>query len=241
MTGAALPHIPAGLDLSAVAVGASAGAASAARRAAAEHIDVIGVAIIGIATGLGGSMLRDLLLGQVPAALRSDRYLLVALAAAAAGMAFAHLVTRATAAITVLDAASIGLYLALGIGKADDAGLPITASVLVGIAACTGGGVLRDVLLGDRLAIVRVGSWYIASALPAAAVFLVVRHGTGPGLATTATTMTAFTLRILAWHRSWTTPLAKPLNIGTAPDAPTSYSPAMKQPVPEYTARPDRR
>ncbi|WP_051466607.1 trimeric intracellular cation channel family protein [Actinomadura oligospora] len=216
MTGGALPHIPAGLDLSAVAVGAAAGAASAARRAAAERIDVIGVAIVGIVTGLGGSMLRDVLLGQVPAALRGDRYLLVALSAAAAGMAFAHLVTRAAAVITVLDAASIGLYLSLGISKAGNAGLSTTAAVLVGIVACSGGGVLRDLLLGDSVAIVRVGSWYVTSALLAAGVFLAVRQSAGLGGATTVTTMTAFTLRVLAWRRAWTSPAAKPLNIGIA-------------------------
>ncbi|GAB0106908.1 trimeric intracellular cation channel family protein [Nocardia sp. JMUB6875] len=191
-----------------MAVGALAGAVTATVRARADRIDVIGVAVIAIATGLGGSMLRDVALGQAPAALRSDGYLIAALAAAGAGMAFAHWPIRASMAIAVLDAAALGLYLVLGITKAQSAGVSATAAVLVGVLSCTGGGVIRDLLLGDPVALVRIGSWYVTASLGAAGVFLLAQPRTDLTTATVATTLTAFALRAAALRWSWSSPPA---------------------------------
>ncbi|WP_198347431.1 trimeric intracellular cation channel family protein [Nocardia terrae] len=206
MTG--LLHIPTGLDLSAVAVGALGGAVTATRRAASEGIDVIGVMVIGIATGLGGSMLRDVALARTPAALRGDGYLLTAMAAAGIGMMFAHLLVRAATLIALTDAAALGLYLVLGITKAQLAGLSPTGAVLVGILACTGGGVLRDLLLGDPVALVRIGSWYVTAALGAAGVFLLCQPHLELTIATIATVLTAFALRAAALRWAWFSPAA---------------------------------
>lgn len=204
-------HLPQALDLAAVAVGALSGAAAAAERDHADHIDVIGVAIVAIATGFGGSIARDLLLAQPPAALRSDRYLIAALAAAAVGMLCAGLVKRAAIVIAVLDAAAIGMYLSLGIAKARHVGDAPGAAVLVGIVACVGGGVVRDVLLGERVGVVRIGSLYITAALPAAVVFLVAAPVEGMGAATGGAVVTAFAVRVAALWFAWTTPPARPL------------------------------
>ncbi|WP_157535144.1 trimeric intracellular cation channel family protein [Nocardia inohanensis] len=203
-------RIPIGLDLTAVAVGAIGGAAAATVRAAADRIDVLGVTVVAFATGLGGSLLRDVLLGEQPAALRADRYLLVTLIAALTGMAFAHLLVRAEPVIALLDSVSIGLYLILGITKAEHAGLPLAGAVLVGLVACSGGGLLRDLLLGDPVSLVRVGSWYLTAALGAAAVYLIARPWTGSGFPTIAAVVVAAGLRILAMGRGWTSPLARP-------------------------------
>ncbi|MFD7844918.1 trimeric intracellular cation channel family protein [Nocardia sp. NPDC059764] len=196
-------HIPVWLDLAAVATGALSGTVTVTRHR--DRIDAIGVAVIAIATGLGGSMLRDIVLGQLPAALRSDRYPVVALLAAAAGMSFAPLLVRATTLLAVLDAAALGMYLALGITKAQAMGLGATAAVLVGVLACTGGGVVRDMLLGDPVGLVRVGSWYVTAALGAAGVFLLCQPRTGLTVATAATVVTAFGLRSAALRWRWST------------------------------------
>lgn len=206
-------HIPQALDLAAVAVGALSGAAVATGREHTDHIDVIGVAIVGIATGFGGSIARDLLLAQAPAALRSDRYLAAALGAAAVGMMCAGLVARAAIAIAVLDAATIGMYLSLGIAKARHAGDAPGAAVLVGVVACVGGGVVRDVLLGERVGVVRIGSLYITAALPAAVVFLVAAPTEGMGAATSGAVVTAFAIRVAALRFAWTAPPARPLRL----------------------------
>ncbi|MFE3187647.1 trimeric intracellular cation channel family protein [Nocardia sp. NPDC059240] len=210
-------QIPLGLDLTAIAVGGLGGGTGAAQLGRESRIDVIGVAAIGIATGFGGSIVRDLLLNQLPAALHNDAYLLTALLAAFAGMAFAPLIERAATVLAVLDALTIGMYLSAGILKAERAGLPVGASVLVGVVACTGGGVIRDLLLGTEVTMVRVGSYYITAALAGAAVFIPLHHVCPVVYATTATVAIAFTLRAVALHRGWTRPSARPLPLPRKP------------------------
>ena len=59
-------HTPLAIDLVAVGVGSLQGAMYAA---GFKRIDLLGVAIIGIAVGIGGGFLRDILLNVPPAAL----------------------------------------------------------------------------------------------------------------------------------------------------------------------------
>ena len=83
------PSIPVGLDIAAVALGAVQGAVFATRMADERRLDVVGVAVVGIATGLGGGLARDLLIDQLPAALADGRLLLTAVAPALVGMLLA--------------------------------------------------------------------------------------------------------------------------------------------------------
>ena len=47
-----------------------------------RKLDLFGVAVIGIATGLGGGFLRDILLNRLPIALTENWYIIVAVGAA---------------------------------------------------------------------------------------------------------------------------------------------------------------
>ena len=77
----ALFIIPLWLDLTAVAIGAIQGAMFAARLTE-RRIDLLGVALIGVIVGLGGGLIRDILLNQLPAAICDNWYIPVATAAA---------------------------------------------------------------------------------------------------------------------------------------------------------------
>jgi uncharacterized membrane protein YeiH len=89
---AALVHplqVPLWIDLTAVVVGALAGAGIAAR----ERFDLIGALLLAVVMGLGGGIVRDLLLGLRPVAVTS-RYYLPTAAAAVAGFVFTSLLRR---------------------------------------------------------------------------------------------------------------------------------------------------
>ena len=90
-----------------------------------RRLDLLGVALIGIAAGTGGGLFRDLLLNQVPVALQLNWYLMVAVAAALLGMFLERLVQRLGRVITGLDALTIGLFCAIGTTKALTLGLPL--------------------------------------------------------------------------------------------------------------------
>lgn len=65
------------------AVGLAAFAVIGAQKAMAFGIHPVMVAVMGMVTGVGGGMVRDVLAGDIPAVLRSDLYAVAALAAGA--------------------------------------------------------------------------------------------------------------------------------------------------------------
>lgn len=156
--------IPLWADLTGVALGGIQGALFASGFRGQRRLDLLGVAIIGIMIGMGGGLIRDLLLGVPPATLQSDWYLVTAISAALFGMLLAGVFQRLNAVIVSLDAVVIGLFGAFGTSKALALGLPVVPAVFVGVCAAVGGGVLRDVLMGLPVAIMHVGSLYAVAA-----------------------------------------------------------------------------
>jgi uncharacterized membrane protein YeiH len=204
--------VPLWVDLLAVGIGSLQGAMFASEYKD-RRLDLLGIAIIGIATGLGGGVLRDVLLGEVPRAMTSNWYLLVAVAAAIVGMALQRVFTRLAGVITVLDALTIGLLGAIGSTKALSLGLPEIPAVFVGVIAAVGGSVLRDLLMNLTIAMMHVGSLY-AVAAAGGTVVLVVAVSLGAPVAVSAIAGTSITLviRMLAVRFGWTLPEQRALS-----------------------------
>jgi uncharacterized membrane protein YeiH len=155
--------IPLWIDLSAVAIGAIQGAMFAGRFTD-RRFDLFGVAMIGIVVGLGGGLLRDILLGGIPAALQSNWYLPVATGFALLGMLLQSLFNKLNALIVGLDAVTIGLFAAIGTTKALSFGLPEVPALFVGVVSAVGGSIVRDVMLNVPIAVMHVGSLYAVAA-----------------------------------------------------------------------------
>ncbi|WP_157002675.1 trimeric intracellular cation channel family protein [Agromyces laixinhei] len=187
----ALFTLPLWLDLTAVAIGAIQGAMFAARLTE-RRIDLLGVALIGIIVGLGGGLLRDLLLNQLPAAMSSNWYLPIATAAALLGMALLRVFTRLNGLIIALDAVTIGMFAAIGTSKALAYGVPVIPAIFVGVVTAVGGSILRDVALNLPIAVMHVGSLY-AVAATAGTVLLVVLFSLGVNIFIAATVCVVFT------------------------------------------------
>ena len=160
-------HLPLYADLAAVGVGSLQGALFAA---GFKRIDLLGVAIIGIFSGIGGGFLRDVFLGSTPAAFSDNWYLIVATGAAFIGMLLQRLLERVDPVITVLDAISIGMFGAIGTTKALALGLPVIPALFIGTVSAVGGGVLRDLMLNIPIALMHVGSLYAVASLAGVAV-----------------------------------------------------------------------
>lgn len=199
-----LPSIPTWSAYLAVAVGGLAGASHAARRG----FDVIGVLGLAAATGLGGLLLRDVLLQKgTPVVLTDPRYLLAAAFAALLGFFFAGLIGRFNRALLGLDALAMGLFVSLGASAALFFSLGVAPALFLGLVTALGGGVLRDLLSGESPAVLRPGIFSGVAALIGAVVFLTLAQF---GLETfwnqLATIATVFIVRILALWRGWESP-----------------------------------
>jgi uncharacterized membrane protein YeiH len=206
MIDAALFTIPRWADLLAVGIGSLQGALFAAQFRD-RRLDLLGVAIIGIATGFGGGIIRDVLLGQVPAALVSNWYLPVATGAALIGMLLERIFARLRHLITGLDALTIGLFGAIGTTKALALGLPEIPAIFLGVISAVGGSILRDLLLNVPIALMSVGSLYAVAALAGSASLVVlVLAGAPIAVAASVCVAITFAVRILAVLFKWTLP-----------------------------------
>ena len=144
------------LDVCGVFVFALSGALVAVRRG----LDLFGVMVLAWVAGLGGGIMRDVLLGLTPpVALRDWRLVAAALLAGTVVFVFygnwARVSERypdarprrlATRAVRVLDAVGLGLFAVSGalVALHVDAG-PLAATLVGGVTA-VGGGLLRDLL-----------------------------------------------------------------------------------------------
>ena len=191
--------IPLWADLTAVALGGVQGALFASGFRGQRRLDLLGVAIIGVIVGMGGGLIRDLLLGVRPATLQSDWYLVTATVAALVGMLIAPPLQRLNGVIVGLDAVIMGLFGAFGTSKALVLGLPVVPAVFVGVLAAVGGGVLRDVIMGLPVAIMHVGSLYAVAAASGCAVLGVLdRLGVALPVAAVVGVVVTFVVRLLA-------------------------------------------
>ena len=170
--------IPLWADLLGVGLGGIQGAMFASGFQGQRRLDWLGVAIIGIMIGMGGGLIRDLMIGQPPATLQNNWYLVTAAGAALFGMLLAGGFNRINTFIVVLDAVVIGMFGAFGVSKAIAFGIPVVPAVFIGVCAAVGGGVLRDMLMGLPVAIMHVGSLY-AVAAGVGCTFIVVAHALG--------------------------------------------------------------
>lgn len=168
MIGAVLQP-PLWIELPAVIAGALAGALFGQRRG----LDVIGILALALVSGLGGGILRDVLLSRVPLALQDPWYLWVVAAAALLGAFFAQVVNRLRFGLLLVDAVSLALFSVIGAQGGLSAGLPIPAAILLGTITGVGGSVLRDVLVGETPPrMLRRGPPYASAAFLGAALYV---------------------------------------------------------------------
>ncbi|MBN8867198.1 MAG: TRIC cation channel family protein [Solirubrobacterales bacterium] len=195
---------PLWIDITACTVGGLAGAAVAARM----KMDIVGVFALALITGLGGGILRDVLLNQVPAALKSPWFIVAASAAALAVFLFQSGIHRINLLIVVLDAFALGIYGVVGADKALVNGINIVPALLVGVVTAVGGGVLRDLFSTRTPQIFQAESpiYAIAALLGVAAYIAMNKLGVAlPVAAFVAVGMTVM-LRLGAWRRGWAAP-----------------------------------
>lgn len=198
-------EVPVAVEVAGVVTGSLSGAI----HAVVNKADAIGTFAAALATGIGGGVLRDLLLGNLPpAALQFPRYLPAVVAASVLSMLFAGWLARAAPVVSVIDALLLGLWTLAGNELALAKGLPSPAVVFVGTMTATGGGVLRDLLTGQPPAIFRKGQLLVTAALLAATVHVMLVRATAlPGwFAGVAALVVAAGLRLAALRWNLTAP-----------------------------------
>ena len=200
-------RVPAPIDLAAIVIGALTGGLLAAR----EGFAVSGVLLLAVSTGLGGGLIRDVLLAEgPPVAMTNPAYLPTVAVTAAVTFFFSGWLSRLTALLVVLDAVTLGFFTVIGAQRAELAALPSASVVFIGTATGVGGAVIRDVLLAQRADIVQPGPYNAVAALLGAATLTVLAGPLGlPPLPVAALVIVLVAgLRVLSVWRGWEAPVA---------------------------------
>jgi uncharacterized membrane protein YeiH len=147
------------LDLTGTFVFALNGGLTAMR---AARLDIVGVITLGMITALGGGIIRDTLIDDLPPATFQDwRYLAVAAGGARIAFAFSQHLTRLAVPIELLDAVGLSVFAVTGAGKAMTFGLGPVQAIILGAITAVGGGTLRDVMIGRVPSVMREGLYAI--------------------------------------------------------------------------------
>lgn len=196
------------LDLLGVFVFGLSGGLAAVRK----HFDALALLVLAAAAGLGGGIVRDVLIGDVPPVGISDwRLLAAAGAAAVVTFFFSSRVERIERAVVVLDAAGLGLFAVAGTLKALQLGTTPLTAVIVGVLTGVGGGVIRDLLAGDVPRLFAQREWYAVPALLGASVFAAAwAADVVSPVVTWGCALLITALRILAVRRNWQVPAPRP-------------------------------
>jgi uncharacterized membrane protein YeiH len=200
-------RVPSAVDLAAIVVGALTGGLLAAR----EGFAVSGVLLLAVSGGLGGGLIRDVLLADgPPVALTNTAYLPTVAVTAAVTFYFSGWLSRLTQLLVVLDAITLGFFTVIGAQKAQLAGLPSASVVFIGTVTAVGGAVIRDVLLAQRADIVQPGPYNAVAALLGATALTVLAGPAGlpPLPVATITIVLVAALRVLSVWRGWEAPVA---------------------------------
>ncbi len=172
---------------------------SGAFRAVKYELDILGVLILSIITGVGGGMVRDALLGATPAAsLTDERYLIVTITAGLLVFFFAKKLAKQWRKIIVSDALGLGVFTAIGVTKALEYGLGPVGAVIIGVVTSTGGGVIRDILVREVPGIVSRDFYATASIIGGISLLLVRYYGGNSLLQVTVAVVVTTALRLLA-------------------------------------------
>ena len=182
-------------DLAGVAVFAASGVLAARDR----DLDLLGVIVVAVMTGIGGGTLRDLLLDRHPIFWVTDSwYLVVIIASAMLTVAYVRVRPPPSATLLVADALGLALFALSGAKLAEATQCPPLIVVLMGTMTGVTGGVLRDVITAQVPLILRREIYATAAILGVAAYLALQALGMPRAPAFGAGMIVVVALRLLA-------------------------------------------
>lgn len=111
-----------------------------------KNMDLFGMFVLALLTGVGGGILRSLLIGDLPLFIfRDPEYIGVAAAATIFAWFGGPLWSRIRRVVSVVDAMALGFFVSIGIRVAQAHDCTWWASICLGVITATFGGVLRDI------------------------------------------------------------------------------------------------
>ena len=173
-----------------------------------NNLDLLGLIVLAFATALGGGIVRDVLIGDVPpASLRDWRYAATAFAGGTL-VFFLHRIvdTIPTNVTMMLDAAGLALFAIAGTEKALLYKMHPFIAVLLGTITGVGGGTIRDLFLARVPRVLEADVYATAALAGSVGMILCLKARLKPGLAAVLGGMVCFLLRVISVWEHWNLP-----------------------------------
>jgi uncharacterized membrane protein YeiH len=202
--------VDAGLAFAAMnAVGLVAFATVGALKGSDADLDLFGIVVLGFLTALGGGIVRDVLVGRVPAALQSSGDVVVAALGVLLGVGLSMRVQgrlRDTPALLVPDAVGLAAFAATGAAIGLETDLNLFGVVVLATLTGVGGGSISDLLLGRVPAVLREDFYATPAALGGVVAWVAVRFSLSVAFATLAAAGSVLVVRLAALRYDWRLP-----------------------------------
>jgi uncharacterized membrane protein YeiH len=202
-----LSTVTAILDWFGVIVFAITGALVASRK----QMDLVGFALLGTVTGIGGGTIRDVVLGLLPVFwVREPAYLVTCVLVSCLVFFTAHIPQSRYRFLLWLDAIGLALFAVTGAETAmlNEAGS--IAAIAMGVITATFGGMVRDVLGGESPVILAREIYVSAALLGASSFILFIGIGVPHDGALISGFMVVLLVRGAALHWAWSLPRYRP-------------------------------
>lgn len=201
-------------------VGTIAFSVSGAIEAMKKNMDMLGVMVLGLVTAVGGGVLRDIVIGELPPAVfQNTQMVLIALASSLfaflAGIIFSKPhrevpVKIWNVVLLISDAIGLGTFTVLGIQHVQilrGYAHPLLL-LFVGVITGVGGGIMRDLFAGNIPYIFRKYVYATAS-IAGAVIYLGIQKTGHVKLAAIVSVLSVLCLRLLAAKFKWNLPRVK--------------------------------
>ncbi|MCQ9353473.1 trimeric intracellular cation channel family protein [Corynebacterium sp. 153RC1] len=188
------------LDLIGVLLNAMIGGTIARQR----NFDFVGFFFLALFSGLGGGMVRDMLMQRgTAAAIQNPNYLLLALAGAAIALLI-NLRGKQWELLKVhADAVVLGVWAVTGSVKALAYSMPPASAIFLGVLTAVGGGMIRDIASGQVPSIFGGNHLYAVPAVLGAASMVVFHHFELNAIGMIVSSALASAMAILAYWKGW--------------------------------------
>ena len=195
-------------------IGTVAFSISGAMTALKKHMDIFGVAILGLTTAVGGGAVRDIVLGITPPTMfLKPIYAMVAIVVSVIVFipALRHALTKNARVydivMRVMDSSGLAIFTVMGIStaKGTEGEHGLFLLVFVGVITGVGGGLIRDMMAGNTPYIF-VKHIYACASIVGAFVCALAWNYIGAVWSMFIGASLVFVIRLLAAHFKWSLP-----------------------------------
>jgi uncharacterized membrane protein YeiH len=174
-----------------------------------HKFDLFGVLVLSFVAANTGGIIRDLLIGAIPPATISDwRYIVAGLLPGLITFYGYPIIKRLANPVLVFDAAGLALFAVSGSLKALQYAINPLAAVFLGVLTAVGGGVTRDILVGEIPAVLRRDIYAVAALVGSSVLVIGYILGLPQIAVAIAGAVLCFVIRILAIRYHWNLPTA---------------------------------